>query len=139
MNCPSGPAPEVTVAHVLKVFLPEYLDRHPLPAHHLKVLRRLAQCRSGERGWTVWHCPHCGRTHPQGSGYVHPVSRPRARTQQSLPSRNRSQHHDVRQNSTRRLPRITACQRHMVLRSQLQQTLHKPIHPALRQIRRQRQ
>ena len=43
MSCPSGPAPELTVAQVLKVFLPEYLDRHLLPAHHLKVLRRLAR------------------------------------------------------------------------------------------------
>jgi hypothetical protein len=48
MSCHSGPAPELTVAQVLKVFLPEYLDRQPLPAHHLKVLRRLAQCRSGQ-------------------------------------------------------------------------------------------
>ena len=46
MSCHSGPAPELTVAQVLKVFLPEYRDRYALPAHHLKVLRRLAQCRS---------------------------------------------------------------------------------------------
>jgi len=26
MSCHSGPAPELTVAQVLKVFLPEYLD-----------------------------------------------------------------------------------------------------------------
>ena len=43
MSCHSGPAPELTVAQVLQVFLREYLDRQPLPAHHLKVLRRLAR------------------------------------------------------------------------------------------------
>jgi hypothetical protein len=73
MSCHSGPAPELTVAQVLKVFLPEYLDRHSLPAHHLKVLRRLAQCRSGELGWTVWQCQQCHRTHwrPNGCGDRH--------------------------------------------------------------------
>ena len=63
MSCHSGITPGLTVAQVLKVFLPEYLDRHSLPAHHLKVLRRLAQCRSGELGWTVWQCQQCHRTH----------------------------------------------------------------------------
>lgn len=73
MSCHSGPAPELTVAQVLKVFLPEYLDRHSVPAHHLKVLRRLARCRSGELGWTVWQCQHCHRSHwrPQGCGDRH--------------------------------------------------------------------
>ena len=73
MSCHSGPAPELTVAQVLKVFLPEYLDRHSVPAHHLKVLRRLALCRSGQLGWTVWQCQHCHRSHwrPQGCGDRH--------------------------------------------------------------------
>ncbi len=47
MSCHSGSSPpELTVAQVLKVFLPEYLGRYALPAHHLKVLRRAceAQC-----------------------------------------------------------------------------------------------
>jgi len=73
MSCHSGPAPELTVAQVLKVFLPEYLDRHSVPAHHLKVLRRLALCRSGELGWTVWQCQQCHRSHwrPRGCGDRH--------------------------------------------------------------------
>jgi hypothetical protein len=73
MNCHSGPAPELTVAQLLKVFLPEYLDRRPLPAHQLKILQRLARCRSGELGWTVWHCQDCHRTHwrPHGCGDRH--------------------------------------------------------------------
>jgi len=73
MSCHSGPAPELTVAQVLKVFLPEYLDRHSVPAHHLKVLRRLTLCRSGELGWTVWQCQQCHRSHwrPHGCGDRH--------------------------------------------------------------------
>ncbi|HWX20398.1 MAG TPA: IS91 family transposase [Candidatus Binatia bacterium] len=73
MSCHSGPVPELTVAQVLKVFLPEYLDRHSVPTHHLKVLRRLARCRSGELGWTVWQCQQCHRSHwrPHGCGDRH--------------------------------------------------------------------
>ena len=73
MSCHSGPAPELTVAQVLKVFLPEYLDRHSVPAPHLKVLRRLARCRSGELGWTVWQCQQCRHSHwrPHGCGDRH--------------------------------------------------------------------
>jgi hypothetical protein len=73
MSCYSGPAPELTVAQVLKVFLPQYLDRYSLPAHHLKVLRRLARCRSGQLGWTVWQCQQCHRSHwrPHGCGDRH--------------------------------------------------------------------
>ena len=73
MSCHSGPAPELTVAQVLKVFLPEYLDRHSVPAHQLKVLRRLTLCRSGQLGWTVWQCQQCHRSHwrPHGCGDRH--------------------------------------------------------------------
>ena len=73
MSCHSGHPPELTVAQVLKVFLPEYLDRYSLPAHHLKVLRRLVQCRSGQLGWTVWQCQQCHRSHwrPHGCGDRH--------------------------------------------------------------------
>jgi Putative transposase/Transposase zinc-binding domain len=73
MSCRSGPAPELTVAQVLKVFLPEYLDRHSVPAHHLKVLRRLTLCRSGQLGWTVWQCQQCHHSHwrPHGCGDRH--------------------------------------------------------------------
>src|ERR1035437_3494806 len=86
MNCPSGPAPELTVAQVLKVFLPEYLDRQALPLHHLKVLRRLAQCRSGHLGWTVWQCQQCHRTHwrPHGCGDRHCPSCQHQRSRQWL-------------------------------------------------------
>jgi len=73
MSCTSGPAPEWTVAQVLQAFLPEYLRGHSVPAHHLKVLRRLARCRSGQLGWTVWRCQQCQRSHwrPNGCGDRH--------------------------------------------------------------------
>jgi hypothetical protein len=73
MSCHSGHPPELTVAKVLKVFLPEFLLDHPVAAHQLKVLRRLAQCRSGKLGWTVWQCEQCQRSHwrPNGCGDRH--------------------------------------------------------------------
>jgi hypothetical protein len=73
MSCRSGPAPELTVAQVLKVFLPQYLKGHSVPAHQLKMLRRLAQCRSGQLGWTIWQCQRCQRSHwrPNGCGDRH--------------------------------------------------------------------
>jgi len=73
MSCRSGLPPELTVAQVLKVFLPEYLTGRSVPAHQLKVLRRLARCRSLQLGWTVWRCEHCQRSHwrPNGCGDRH--------------------------------------------------------------------
>ena len=69
----SGQPPELTLSQVLEVFLPEYLQTHALPAHQLKVLRRLVRCRSVPLGWTVWYCQHCQRSHwrPNGCGDRH--------------------------------------------------------------------
>ena len=73
MSCPSGQTPELTLARVLEVFLAEYLQGRPVPAHQLKVLRRLSRCRSAQLGWTVWQCQHCQRSHwrPNGCGDRH--------------------------------------------------------------------
>src|ERR1019366_4563745 len=73
-------------------FLPEYLDRQALPAHHLKVLRRLAQCRSGQLGWTVWQCQQCHRTHwrPHGCGDRHCPSCQHQRSRQWLQEQRRA-------------------------------------------------
>jgi hypothetical protein len=86
MTCPSGHPPELTVAQVLKVFLPEYLQHRSVPAHQLKVLRRLTQCRSGQLGWTVWQCQQCHRSHwrPNGCGDRHCPSCQRQRSLQWL-------------------------------------------------------
>src|SRR3974377_1788611 len=61
MSCPSGHPPELTLARVREVFLPEYLRGRSVPAHQLKVLRRLGRCRSVQLGWTVWHSQHAHR------------------------------------------------------------------------------
>ncbi|MGO8929935.1 MAG: IS91 family transposase [Limisphaerales bacterium] len=92
MSCPSGPAPELTLAQVLTVFLPEYRDRHLLPAHHLKVLRRLALCHSGQLGWTVWQCQQCRRTHwrPHGCGDRHCPACQHQRSRQWLQEQRRA-------------------------------------------------
>jgi hypothetical protein len=73
VSCPSGQTPELTLARVLEVFLPQYLQGRSVPAHQLKVLRRLCRCRSTQLGWTVWLCQHCHRTHwrPNGCGDRH--------------------------------------------------------------------
>lgn len=73
MNCPSGQTPELTLAKVLEVFLPEYLQGRSVPAHQLKVLGRLSRCRSVQLGWTVWYCQNCQRSHwrPNGCGDRH--------------------------------------------------------------------
>lgn len=73
MSCPSGQPPELTLTKVLEVFLPEYLRGRSVPAHQLKVLRRLSWCRSPQLGWTVWYCQHCQRSHwrPNGCGDRH--------------------------------------------------------------------
>ena len=73
MSCPSGQTPELTLAKVLEVFLPQYLQGRPVPSHQLKVLRRLSRCRSPQLGWTVWHCSGCQRSHwrPNGCGDRH--------------------------------------------------------------------
>jgi len=86
MSCPSGHPPELTLAQVLKVFLTEYLQDHSVPAHQLKVLRRLGRCRSVLLGWTVWHCQHCLRSHwrPNGCGDRHCPSCQHQRSRQWL-------------------------------------------------------
>jgi Putative transposase/Transposase zinc-binding domain len=58
---PSGAGPELSVAEVLRTFLPRF--PHPLPVHHLKVLRHLAECRTAQLGWSIWRCQHCGHSH----------------------------------------------------------------------------
>jgi Putative transposase/Transposase zinc-binding domain len=73
VSCPSGHTPELTLAKVLEVFLPEYLQGRCVPTHQLKVLRRLCRCRSPQLGWTVWQCQKCRRSHwrPNGCGDRH--------------------------------------------------------------------
>jgi len=73
VSCPSGQTPELTLAKVLELFLPEYLQGRSVPSHQLKVMGRLSRCRSPHLGWTVWHCSQCQRSHwrPNGCGDRH--------------------------------------------------------------------
>lgn len=55
--------PALRVGQVLRAFLPEYLRTRAVPAPHLKILRRLAACRTGDLGSTFWHCEQCHKNH----------------------------------------------------------------------------
>jgi len=87
-SCSGSPAagPELTLAQTLKVFLPEYLQSHSLPAQQLKVLRRLELCRSPQLGWSVWQCEQCHHSHWRlnGCGDRHCSSCQHQRSQQWL-------------------------------------------------------
>jgi hypothetical protein len=63
MSAAASAPPAVRVGQVLRAFLPEYLRAHAGPAHALKILRRLAACRTGDLGYTFWHCGQCQRSH----------------------------------------------------------------------------
>jgi hypothetical protein len=57
-----------SVAEVVRRYGPEYLARFgaTMPAAHTKVLRAIAACRTGERGWVLYRCADCGRVHAVG-------------------------------------------------------------------------
>jgi hypothetical protein len=73
VNAHSGAKPEWCVTQILQEFLPAYLRDHALPVHQLKVLDRLAACRSPKLGWSLWQCQQCRRAHwqPNGCGDRH--------------------------------------------------------------------
>lgn len=77
MTAPHGGAPgaqrPLTVAAVLRRFLPGFLTRGPVSPHTAKVLRRLSLCHTGELGWALWQCDHCQGAHwrPLGCGDRH--------------------------------------------------------------------
>jgi hypothetical protein len=51
----------VTLGQLLRQFLPAYLERYPqTPAGVLRVLNRLASCRTAALGGHVLACTHCG-------------------------------------------------------------------------------
>jgi hypothetical protein len=59
---------------VLRRFLPGFLVAHPrLPARKKRLLQRMALCRSGALGHTLYQCSCCGRreTIPLGCGDRH--------------------------------------------------------------------
>jgi hypothetical protein len=57
-----------TVAEVVRRYGPAYLERFgdAMPAAHVKVLRAIAACRTGELGTVLYRCEGCGRRHAVG-------------------------------------------------------------------------
>ena len=48
------------ITELFRAFAPEYLERFAhLPRIHRTVIDAICQCRSGELGHTVYHCPDC--------------------------------------------------------------------------------
>jgi hypothetical protein len=54
-----------TVADVLRQYGPAYLERFgaAMPPEHIKVLRAITACRTGELGTALYMCQSCGKTH----------------------------------------------------------------------------
>jgi hypothetical protein len=72
-----------------KNFTPGIAPRIVRPAQQFS---RLAQCRSGSPGWTVWRCQHCQRTHwrPHGCGNRYCPSGQHQRSRQWLQEQRRA-------------------------------------------------
>jgi hypothetical protein len=50
------------VGAVLRAFLPGYLAEHPgVSAAERRILQKLADCRTGALGYTLYHCDSCGQ------------------------------------------------------------------------------
>lgn len=54
-----------TIKDIFTDFAPEYIERFSprIPANHLKVIKAVLSCRTRDRGWTVYSCKTCGKTH----------------------------------------------------------------------------
>lgn len=54
-----------TIKDIFCQFGPEYLHHHSerIPNEHRKVIHAIINCRSGEFGFTIYHCQHCGEHH----------------------------------------------------------------------------
>ena len=54
-----------TIKEILSKFAPEYLQRHTerIPKKHRKVIQAIISCRSGQFGFTIYHCRDCGKHH----------------------------------------------------------------------------
>lgn len=54
-----------TIQDIITAFAPEYLIRFGsrIPANHIKVIKAIMSCRTRDRGWTLYSCKKCGKTH----------------------------------------------------------------------------
>lgn len=83
---PEAVLPPLTVGQVVRLFLPDYLQEYRVAPHPLKVLRHLADCRTGQSGYSLWDCAACHRSHwqPNGCGDRHCPSCQHTRQEQWL-------------------------------------------------------
>ena len=63
--CPAAPpdAPRFTLGSILRQFLPALESTLGLRARARRLLWRLASCRTGELGVTIFQCTHCHKEH----------------------------------------------------------------------------
>src|SRR5206468_11227240 len=75
--CPAAPpdAPRFTLGSILRQFLPALESTLGLRARARRLLWRLASCRTGELGVTIFQCTHChksiGPPVPAGTAIAH--------------------------------------------------------------------
>lgn len=69
----AGPQDTLSIAAVLRQFLPAFIACGRVCPHVLKVLSRLSQCLTGQLGWALWLCERCSFSHwrPLGCGDRH--------------------------------------------------------------------
>lgn len=48
------------VADIFHMYGDEYIKRHPLPLHYLKVIHDIVVCRTKHLGGHIYKCNHCG-------------------------------------------------------------------------------
>jgi len=53
----------LSLGEVGRAALPSFTETHRLPAHHWKVLRAIAACRTPALGGHQYQCAHCGEGH----------------------------------------------------------------------------
>ena len=72
----AGQTTSLTLGEVVRAALPDFSQRHRLPAHHWKVLRAIAACHTPALGGHQYECAHCGRAHfvPHSCGNRHCAS-----------------------------------------------------------------
>jgi len=63
LDAGAGRVASITLGDVVRAALPDLSKAHRLPAHHWKVLRAIAACRTAALGGHQYHCTHCGKDH----------------------------------------------------------------------------
>jgi hypothetical protein len=69
----TGAVGSLSLGEVVRAALPDFSGTHRLPAHHWKVLRAIAACRTAALGGHQYRCARCGNGHfvPHSCGNRH--------------------------------------------------------------------